>query len=105
MPADASRSLAPRHALPLQLEHVVGAVRLLVGGTHGWPGHAADQRALARGLQREQEVYPEPCMRRAGFCASAAPPTGMVIRARDQFRGLMGLYHERGAAIGEPNLF
>ena len=59
---------------PLQLEHAVGAVRLLVGGTHGWPGHAADQRALARGLQREQEVYPRPCMRLHGFCASTGAP-------------------------------
>ena len=36
--------------VPLQLEHVVGAVRLLAGRTHGWPGRAAEQRALARGL-------------------------------------------------------
>ena len=57
---------------PLQLEHVVGAARLLVGGTHGWPGHAADQRALARGLQREQEVYPRPCI--ACACTDSALP-------------------------------
>ena len=56
--------------VPLQLEHVVGAVRLLAGRTHGWPGRAAEQRALARGLQREQERCTEPCMRVHGFCAS-----------------------------------